>query len=310
MAKFLRVLIIILLLLSVGALVLGIMLFNKREQLKGHVQQYVTDVLRLAEFVEAEQAEELTQKDLPKMNTVLSKDYLLTYVTVDEGTGLKRADGPGTMREEMNKLIARANNQLRRLDDTRDELKLKREELAEALRKIEGLETKVASLEQTIAGLEARIAELNQQIRQKDEQIAALQEKNADLEADIRDKEDEIAKLRDDKLDLEDKIKQLEELIRRLRPDRPPEEGGAPAATAPGLKGKVVLVNPEWNFIVIAAAEGANLIPALQLIVQRDDQLVGKVRVADVNEEYRLVIADILGDWQQVPLEVGDHVFY
>ena len=310
MAKFLRVLIIILLLLSVGALVLGIMLFNKREQLKGHVQQYVTDVLRLAEFVEAEQAEELTQKDLPKMNTVLSKDYLLTYVTVDEGTGLKRADGPGTMREEMNKLIARANNQLRRLDDTRDELKLKREELAEALKKIEGLETKVASLEQTIAGLEARIAELNQQIRQKDEQIAALQEKNADLEADIRDKEDEIAKLRDDKLDLEDKIKQLEELIRRLRPDRPPEEGGAPAATAPGLKGKVVLVNPEWNFIVIAAAEGANLIPALQLIVQRDDQLVGKVRVADVNEEYRLVIADILGDWQQVPLEVGDHVFY
>ena len=48
MGKLLRVLVVILLLLSIGALALGILLFNKRELLKARAQKLETAIIGLA----------------------------------------------------------------------------------------------------------------------------------------------------------------------------------------------------------------------------------------------------------------------
>jgi hypothetical protein len=54
MGKLVRVLVVLCLLLSIGALVLGILLFNKRELLKGRAQKLETVVIKLGTLIEAE----------------------------------------------------------------------------------------------------------------------------------------------------------------------------------------------------------------------------------------------------------------
>ena len=63
MGKMLRVFTIILLLLSIGALVLGVLLFNKRELLKGRTQMLEEYVIKIGSTLETEKAEAL--EDLP-----------------------------------------------------------------------------------------------------------------------------------------------------------------------------------------------------------------------------------------------------
>jgi len=58
MAKFLRVLVVLIFLLSIAALTLGIMLFAKREILKGRTQKLEQGLIRLARTLEAEPPQE------------------------------------------------------------------------------------------------------------------------------------------------------------------------------------------------------------------------------------------------------------
>ena len=54
MGKLLKILVVLLLLLSIGALVLGMMLFNKRELLKGRTQKLENAIVALGTAIEAE----------------------------------------------------------------------------------------------------------------------------------------------------------------------------------------------------------------------------------------------------------------
>ena len=90
-----------------------------------------------------------------------------------------------------------------------------------------------------------------------------------------------------------------------------------------GIKGKVVSVNPEWNFAVLeldtaclkqllGADLGGNM-PMAELMIRRPGDkgaFVAKVRLNKMNREEKLVVADILTDWQQMPVVEGDIVFF
>jgi hypothetical protein len=52
------------------------------------------------------------------------------------------------------------------------------------------------------------------------------------------------------------------------------------------------------------------MIPLSDLTVQRNDKLVGKIRVSEVLAEQRFAFGEILMDWQQMPVAKGDYVFY
>ena len=59
--------------------------------------------------------------------------------------------------------------------------------------------------------------------------------------------------------------------------------------------------------------ERQNALPLLELGIRRKgangDVYVGRLRLRQAVAGKNLVIADILGDWQQVPAEPGDVVF-
>lgn len=307
MGKLLRVLVVLLLLLGIASLVLGFLLFQKRETLKGHVQDLAGNVLSLSGSIEAEQVDDLTRTDLPKMDKQMSITQLLTYKP-DPTVVVVDTNKPATMDAAMKQLIGKASIQLSRLNDTRAALGQKIQELGVATNKIAALETDIARLEGEKKQLQENVSALEKDGAEKKAKIEELSAAVEDGKNKITDLKDQVAKLKDKMLDKEDEIKRLNETIEKLKPKGPAAID--PNSIQSGTKGKIILVNKDWNFAIISLNEGAALNVGLDLTVQRADKLIGKVRINDLNGQYRLAIADILLDWKQADLEVGDYVFY
>ncbi len=311
MGKLLRVLVVLLLLLGIAALALGVMLFQKRETLKGHVQDLAENVLSLSRHVEAEQVDDLTQTDLPRMDKVVTRDQLLGY-SLDPQT--RRADTNSPMVQIMGQLIGKANIQASRLNDTRLALSQKIQELDVATNKIAELEATIVRLEEEKKQLQDQVAALEKELAERKAKIESLTVSLEEAASTIDDQKSQIAKLKDDLLDKDDQLKRLDETIKKLEEKIAQYTGGGGTSKnvdiKPGTKGQIILVNTQWNFAVVSVNEGTPVAMGVELLVQRDDQLVGKIKVSDLNDQYKLAICDILLDWKQADLEVGDYVFY
>lgn len=75
-----------------------------------------------------------------------------------------------------------------------------------------------------------------------------------------------------------------------------------------GLKGKVLAVDPKYNFVVLDIGENQGVLENGQLLVNRDGKLIAKVRVAKV--EPNRSIANVLPEWEQDQVMEGDQVLY
>ncbi len=93
----------------------------------------------------------------------------------------------------------------------------------------------------------------------------------------------------------------------------------------PGDKGKIINVNNDFGFVMIEFSKAAVVelvgpkrdqpLPLLEMMVRRSGitdpaaAFVTRVKLRQILREKNLVIADILTDWQQKPVNVGDIVF-
>ena len=77
-----------------------------------------------------------------------------------------------------------------------------------------------------------------------------------------------------------------------------------------GAEGRILAVNPAWNFVVLSLGDKQGVANNTELLVKRGNQLVGKIRVTSV--EPSTSIADIVAN--SVPrgtvISPGDHVIY
>jgi hypothetical protein len=385
MGKLLRVLVVFLFILSGAVLTLGIMLFNRREVLKGRTQALERHVVALSQaYIEDEPAPDeqaaftardvddvtpnvldnpevstfwdtyqlhLEKQDLPRMNlrtqdrirqmmTYYVRDNIETYMLL--GTHVVKKDvygmprtkvEPGenykpTLQNLLDDVLAKAGDQYTRLNNTRQQLKVVREEL---VRTIEDLNTRKRELRQALAeivrlnnrirDLENQIAQLQARIRALEEEVRAKEEKIEEQKRTIQERDEEIIEL-NAKIDAQDrKIKELLEIISLERP-KDPTLDGIVFRLEPGVKGKVVEVNAEWNYVVmelsdeslaeLAGLRGTEWPPPVEFLLKRPerDEFVTKVRLFQVKRGRKLALANILSDWQQIPVSVGDVVFF
>jgi predicted nucleic acid-binding Zn-ribbon protein len=384
MGKFLRVLVVFFFLLSIAALVFGIMLFNKRELVKRRTLQLENYIRKLALTIEKEQAPEQTvaypardesgvsASDADRfesdpqliqrsafwdtyeafrekaqnptvvftedMNRQIQEYYYIdpaTGETVRDAQGYKQVTGAGTMNELLEDVLDKATKQQARLDATRQMLKLTREYLVETIEKLNSRKRELRDANQTIRQRDATIAQL-------EGEVSRLKGDVARLEKTVRDKEDEIARLtteleeKQNQLDeaneeieeLDETVKdlrgQIEELLKGQRDTITDTQVTRQAGTIeidPGIKGTVKAVDSEYNFVIIKLSDEfadkmrasydpeKGGLPAVELIVTRKDSMefVTKVRLTEMREN-NLAIANILPQWQQLPVEAGDDV--
>jgi hypothetical protein len=61
---------------------------------------------------------------------------------------------------------------------------------------------------------------------------------------------------------------------------------------------------------VMGVDQNVELAPSVELLIQRGDRLIGKVKVSAVKPELNLAVAEILSDWRQSDIQEGDSVIY
>jgi hypothetical protein len=75
-----------------------------------------------------------------------------------------------------------------------------------------------------------------------------------------------------------------------------------------GLRGKVLAVDPKFNFVVLNIGEDQGAKERGVMMVDRDGKLLGKVRIKSVTKDR--CVANLLPNWQRGEIIEGDEVLY
>ncbi len=284
MAKALKVFVVLLLVFSLAALALGIMLFQQREQMKGRTQKLEQAVVAVAGTLTAAR-----DPYIEAIQQEIDANALMAYESIDGQLGVLRT---------------LAENRYEELFNTHDDLKKTTDELTDTRLQLAQTRQELADARAEVARLTLRLEEKQAELARANQQIADLEQQVAGLEENIQGLNAQIAKLGDEKRDMKDEIIRLEQIVARYERDDP----GTPRNVPVGLAGRVLVVNPEWNFVVLDIGSQVGLAPNAEMLVHRADRFLGKVRVSDVKDN--MAIADIAVDWQRAPIEPGDVVFY
>jgi hypothetical protein len=176
-----------------------------------------------------------------------------------------------TTTEERDRAVAEATSQTRRADKLTDDLNKTRRERDDA-------QAELAAY---------KLTELNPQ------QI--LQIKNS-----YKGLQDEIAATQAENKLLGKKIVQLNvELDRYRNPEKP-------VFLPASLKGKVLVADPKWNFVVLDIGGEQGVLEYGELLVNRNGRLVAKVVVRSVQKDRS--IANVLPGWELSEVMEGDMV--
>ncbi|MEI6971600.1 MAG: hypothetical protein WCL44_08790 [bacterium] len=327
MRILLRVLVVFLLILSGVALYLGHKLYLQREQIKARINLLEQSTADLSTQIETEVAPDVAMRRLPAVNVDIrdiKQYYLIDKTTgepvevIDSKTGEKKfiSDGPGTMKPVLQNLIAKARQQTDTLDRTRVTVTELREALKRSQEKVATLKSKITELEGTIDSLREDIARLKEEaidrentIKTKEEQILTLNAQVEEYKIQVQKRDEQIFLQKNTLIALEKRNADLQDKLRRLEAERG-LTGSTVHDISHGPKGTISKVNPEWSFVVVAVTPDTKLANDITLVVRRDGNLVGKIRILRIKPEQNLAIAEILWPWLRLPLQKGDIVDY
>ena len=247
--------------------------------------------------------------------------------------------GKGTMAELLDQLLERAKAQQASLNTTRSALAELRGKFEAEVSDYNKLKPEVRAAKVNEDELKQKVSQVNQEKMVLEEQLTKLKSRVEEQSGEITSLKDEVSTAKDETAvakeecaALEKKVQQLQKLMQQMAQQQSqsagaPVAGGASAVTSlpAGNKGKVADVNNKLMFCVIEFSDEAmdqmigsarkNALPALTLGVLRKGfngaagEFVGKVRLCQSVAGKNFVIADILGDWSQSPMEKGDVIF-
>ncbi len=252
------------------------------------------------------------------------------------GAGKFSTSGPGTQQDALDKLFERAKAQNAALNTTRGELRKLREELVDVINEHNRLKRNSRTDKRTIEELNATVARLEQEKAELNRKVTRLEEEKRDLEAEVAEKTAEINHQKEITAGHEATIANLQKQLEKCMNPQPGRGTGAAAAGAtldnldnmltPGDKGKVVAFDDQLKFVVVEFSLafmqellGEDLskgLPQIEMMIRRPGletpagDFVTRIRLRQVVRDQGLVVADVLIDWQQVPLEKNDVVYF
>jgi len=174
-------------------------------------------------------------------------------------------------KDARDKAVARADAQQKRADELSDKL-------AKAVQERDDAQNELAQFKAT--GLTPdQVVKLNKQLKDANSQIAAINGEKALLQRQLARAENELKKL----------IGTPEEI--KLPPD---------------LVGKVVVVDPKWDFVVLNVGDSKGAREDGEMLVSRDGKLVAKVVIKSVQSDR--CIANVVPGWKLGEMIEGDTV--
>lgn len=204
---------------------------------------------------------------------------------------------------------------LKDLSDTRQTLAKTEEELANTKTKLASTETALKTMTSNFVAKEKEAKELAANLertrgerddaQQKLEQwklTGVTPDQVKKLIIDMKKAEEQRDILIDENKLITKKANELQrKLDEFLNPDRPVE---LPA----GLKGRVVAVDPKFDFVVLDIGGDQGALERGEMLINRNGKLVGKIRIAAVKPTR--CIANVLPEWKREDVMEGDQVLY
>jgi len=187
-----------------------------------------------------------------------------------------------------------------------------------------------AVLKQTIATLEATTAEkeklqtdlaalnkradkltddLNKTRQERDsaqQDLAAYKatglspEQISGINKEFKKLQDNLAGIQEENKVLGQKLKKVQNQLARY------EENPPPVFLPASLKGKVLVTDPKWNFVVLNVGENQGVLEYGEFLVNRNGKLVAKVVVRTVYKDQS--VANVLPGWELGEVMEGDQV--
>lgn len=280
MAKALRWLVLLIMVLSGVALGLGIKLFLEREVLKGRTQKLEDSHLKLSKSLHYDK---LTG-DQMKANSKETLDAI---------------DKP------LKDLNAFAVNTYETLQETKKNLADTKDKLAKTEAELSSTKTQLAAANTEIAGLKDTVAKKDTEITEKTGKISALEGEKTALQGSLDEANKKITKNEAEITELHAQINDHKMTIKDLN-----AQLGRIYPIPRGTNGKIIAVSKDWKFAVLDIGRDNGLWPNAEMLIHRGTNLLGRVRIGIVHK--KVAIADFLADYATpgAMVQEGDRVLY
>lgn len=193
-----------------------------------------------------------------------------------------------------------------KLATTTSTLETTKKDLADTQGKLDSTEKDLRAANEKVSNLEGDLRLANNELDKLKQQIAQLPTTGSggqDLATEIQRMRDEISSLSSDKDRLQDALasaqrsradleKRIERLTRGINP--------------PGLEGRIIAVDGQWNFITFNLGQTDDIAQNSQVTVIRGGQPIAQVRVTTV--ENRRSFGDVIRLFGQALPSVGDSI--
>lgn len=201
--------------------------------------------------------------------------------TFNKDLDAKKAE-VATLTSDKEKLTADLETAQSEAAKAKEEFATNQPKIAEAEAKASEAATKASEAEANLAAAQAQVKELEEKLEAAGTGTAAAQPEGGDMEARTKELEQVNTKLQDENSGLKASIAEF----------KAKEDARQKTTLRPGLQGTILAVNQAWNFAVLSLGDRQGVVPNAELLIQRGNQLLGKVRVTSV--EPSTSIADIL----------------
>ena len=241
-------------------------------------------------------------------------------------------EGPGTMHDLLDQVLDRAIKQNATLNKTRIELQKLREELCTTIEEFNKVKQAARADKKMVEEKSKEIEGINEKHHSVDKKISGLEEEKKSLAAEGAESKDTLEKNKALVDEMTKRIKDLEKQVKdliarqgKLIPETKVTAGDV-FQGAPGEKGKIVAVDDKLKFVVVELSDASMVelvgeqrdrsMPQVEMMVRRPGfkssagEFITRIKFRQVLRQKNLVVADILIDWQQSPVEINDVVFF
>jgi len=192
------------------------------------------------------------------------------------------------------------------LAKTQDTLKQTQTELADTVTQRDKAVATATAQTKRADDLSDKLAKTSQERDDARNGLAAYQatgftsDQVAKLGKTLKDTQDAMVALNDEKVVLQHSLDRYKARLAKY------EGPDTDIKLRADLKGKIVVVDPKWDFVVLNIGEDQGVLPDGELLVSRDGKLVAKVVVRTV--EKGRSIANIVPGWKLGEVIEGDEV--
>ncbi|NBT90304.1 MAG: hypothetical protein EBT50_05645 [Verrucomicrobia bacterium] len=190
---------------------------------------------------------------------------------------------------------------LKNTEETLTEQKAKNQELTLHADKLsKDLETTKSDLESTNSKLKLTAEQLQAyQDGLKGKKPDELFQEINDLSEKVKVAEGEQKMLAAARDKTEAELKKLRDQMEMIKP------GGTKSMS---LSGRILAVNPTWNFVILDLGKNDQVVEGLTMVVYRGQKMIGKIKTVTVDAQ--TAVADVLPETPAAAIEVGDQVVY